>query len=309
MAADAPAAGAPGAGMSGGRGADRRAGLRRTTFPAWYDFAALLLLFVASQAVMGAVAAACGLTPQLLAAMNGGGDMAAVDAAQRTAARATAAGYLAGMSSMTAAALVYRRMRGGRGRAAGLSYRGFDPALLLGSIAVVLALQVVLEPLLVLLPGMPDYDFLGRGGWALLSTVIFAPLLEEFLFRGVIFESVRAKRGVAAAWCISSLCFGVAHGMPAQMVGTAAIGFVLGYACIRSGSIFAGVVIHAVNNALAMLLLMLGLGDRTLSEILPPNVHAAVYAVSALAVAVWLWRACRYVRSVRRTEKTARTEQ
>lgn len=284
------------------------AAVRRGSFPAWYDYAVMLVLFGFAQMIVALVASVCGLTPGALAVVNAGtADPDTLLAAQHAVARATAAGYLAGMSAMVVMTLAYRRARGGGRLAVRLSSAGgFNPALLLGSIVTAVAMQVVLEPLAALLPGMPDYNFLGRGGWALLCTVVFAPLIEEYLFRGVIMESVRAKRGVVAAWCLSSVCFGVAHAMPAQIVATTAIGFVLGYAYLRSGSLMAGILVHAMNNALAMFMLMLGPGsDAMLSDMLSPDVYRAVYAVSAAVVAVWLWRACRHVAAMRRAEKSA----
>lgn len=287
-------------------------GVRRSSFPAWYDYAVLLVLFGIAQMIIALVASECGLTPEALAVVNAGtADPDTLLSAQQSVARATAAGYLAGMSAMVVMTLAYRHLRGGGRLAVRFSSAGgFNPSLLLGCFATAVAIQVVLEPLVALLPGMPDYNFLGRGGWALLCTVVFAPIIEEYLFRGVIMESVRAKRGVVAAWCLSSVCFGVAHGMPAQIVATMAVGFVLGYAYLRSGSLMAGILLHAMNNALAMFLLMLGPGsDAMLSEMLSPGVYRAVYAVSAVVVAVWLWRACRHVAGLRRAEKSAASGQ
>lgn len=280
---------------------------RRGSFPAWYDYLVLLVLYGFAQMVVALVASVCGLTPGAMAVVNGGtADPDTLLSAQHAVARATAAGYLAGMSAMVLMTLAYRRIRGGGHLAVRFSSAGgFNPSLLLGCIVTVVAMQVVLEPLLMLLPAA-DYDYLGRGGWALLCTMVFAPLIEEFLFRGVIMESVRAKRGAVAAWCLSSVCFGVAHGMPAQIVATTAIGFVLGYACLRSRSLMAGIIVHAMNNALAMLTLMVGPGgDAVLSDMLPPKVYYAVYGVSATVVALWLVHACRFVAALRREEKSA----
>ena len=280
----------------------------RGSFPAWYDYVVLLVLFGFAQMIVALVASACGMTPEALATVNAGtADPDTLLSAQQTVARATAAGYLVGMSVMVAMTLAYRRLRGGRRLGVRFSSAGgLNPLLLLGCIATVVAWQVVLEPLVALLPGMPDYNFLGRGGWALMCTVVFAPVIEEYLFRGVVLESVRAKRGVVAAWCLSSVCFGVAHAMPAQIVATTVIGFVLGYAYLRSGSLMAGIAVHAMNNALAMLTLMLGPGvDVMLSDLLPQEVYRTVYAVSVAVVALWLWRACRYVAGMRRAEKSA----
>ena len=281
---------------------------RRSPFPSWYDYLVLALLFVISQLVLGFVAMKCGYTPDL------GSETPAPavdvhdfhDTAMNAVARSTALGYIAGMVSMIVMTLIYRRLRGGHGRVARFSPQGFDPSLLLEGFIVLLAANIVVEPLVQLLPGVPDYEnVLGRGGWALLSTVICAPIFEEFIFRGIILESTRHRFGVIAAWLISSLCFGLAHGLPAQMTAAGVIGLVLGYVYIRSGSLFSGIVLHALNNALAMLLLILGLGDKVLSELVGSKTYMAIYAVSAVILLWWVVGACRTLRRIRRTERDA----
>lgn len=280
----------------------------RVSFPAWYDYIVLALLFAVSQLLIGFVAVKCGYTPEIARQVA---DVRAAEGHLSTTtlgivARATAIGYMAGMSAMVFMALAYRRLRGGRGRVARFSPRGFDPALLLRGFIVLLAASIVAEPLIELIPGSPDYEnMLGRGGWALLSTVICAPIFEEFIFRGIILESVRRRRGVIAAWLLSSLCFGLAHGLPSQMVGAGVIGLVLGYVYIRSGSLFSGILLHGLNNALAMLLLILGFGDSSLREVAGPKTYAVIYIVSALIFVWWLSDALRAVIRIRRSERAA----
>ena len=260
-------------------------------------------MFCGSQLVLGYVALRCGYTSELaqhLASHPAAGHIHS-DATMNVAARATALGYVAGMASLVFMTLVYRRLRGAHGRVARFSPRGFDPALLLQGFIVLLAATVVAEPLVELLPGTPDYNMLGRGSWTLLSTVVCAPLFEEFLFRGVILEAARRRRGVIAAWLISSLCFGLAHGLPSQMVGAGIIGLVLGFVYIRSGSLFSGIVLHALNNALAMLLLILGFGDATLASLVGERTYYAIYAVSAV---IFLWWAVSACRTMWKTEKS-----
>ena len=284
----------------------------RRPFPEWYDYLVLAVLFIVSQMIFGAVLAACGsfapsesvqLTePHAAAEAWAHGDAVT---GSGSAARNTALGYMAGMAAMIVMTLIYRRLRGGHhGRIARFSPRGFDPSLLLGGFIVILAANIVLEPLVELLPGTPDYEkMLGLGGWALLSTVVCAPVFEEFIFRGIILESTRHRFGVIAAWLISSLCFGLAHILPSQIVATSVIGLILGYVYIRSGSLFSGIVLHALNNALAMLLLILGYGDKSFADLTGPRAYWPVYGVAALIFVWWAVRACRTLLRIRRTEK------
>lgn len=298
---DTQAAGVP----DGGTQAAPAAGpARRSGFPEWYDYIAIALLFIASGAVNLIVSALCGviednLNPPL-DVPDPDPDMLIVN----SSAFSNMMGYVAGMIFLVAMVLVYRHFRGGRGRIVRFSPRGFDPLLLLEGFVVLIAVSIVLSPLVELLPGKPDYSrMVGRDGWALLSTVVFAPLFEEFLFRGVILESTWRRYGAVAAWLVSSLCFGAVHMMLSSMVAAASIGLILGYLYIRSRSLFGGIMLHALNNELAMILLIIGFEDFSLAAILPANVYRVVYAVSAVIVVWWLVHAWRNVRAAGRMEQ------
>jgi membrane protease YdiL (CAAX protease family) len=86
-----------------------------------------------------------------------------------------------------------------------------------------------------------------------------APLSEELFFRGFMFGGLRRSMPWLGAAAISALIWGVFHftgpaswGVVVQLV---IFGLVLGWLYEKTGSIWPGVVIHAVNNALAFSLL------------------------------------------------------
>lgn len=99
-----------------------------------------------------------------------------------------------------------------------------------------------------------------------IQAVIFAPLLEELLFRGIIFRTLREKSKVYAH-VISSLLFGFLHvyaGLFAgdmtqliHMLPYALMGFAFGYAYEKKGTIFVPIIIHGLNNFIAILLSLL----------------------------------------------------
>ena len=144
------------------------------------------------------------------------------------------------------------------------------------------ATNVVLDPLLQLLPEIPD--FYGRGWRALLLTVVMAPLAEEFLCRGILLDAARAKGGAAYGLLFSALFFGVIHFYPAAVVNAFVMGLLLGFIYIRSNSLYIVVILHAFNNALAMLLLTLGYAHTTLYELMSAHglkmLYTVVYGVS-----------------------------
>ena len=217
-------------------------------------------------------------------------DAAALGSADETvAARAHAAAaqfnfyaYPLTMGLMIGLTLIYRRLRGGNRRLGRYAVRGLNPVLILWGMLLMAATNVVLEPLLQLLPEIPD--FYGRGWRALLLTVVMAPLAEEFLCRGILLDAARAKGGAAYGLLFSALFFGVIHFYPAAVVNAFVMGLLLGFIYIRSNSLYIVVILHAFNNALAMLLLTLGYAHTTLYELMSAHglkmLYTVVYGVS-----------------------------
>ncbi|MBE6753906.1 MAG: CPBP family intramembrane metalloprotease [Ruminococcaceae bacterium] len=72
---------------------------------------------------------------------------------------------------------------------------------------------------------------------------ICAPILEEFIFRGMIFKSL-SRYGVVFAAITNSLLFGLLHGNLQQAPFAALIGIVFSYAALRTGSIRLPILLH-----------------------------------------------------------------
>ena len=96
-------------------------------------------------------------------------------------------------------------------------------------------------------------EFLKRA--AILSLV--APVTEELAFRGVFQQGLTANYGTRKGVAITALCFGVFHLIPWQAVGAALIGLLLGVVVYRTGSVFAGMALHAIWNLLPLLAISL----------------------------------------------------
>lgn len=78
--------------------------------------------------------------------------------------------------------------------------------------------------------------------------VVLAPLFEEFWFRGMVLQSLRPY-GNGFAIFVSSLLFGLTHANLQQFFYTAAIGMILGYVAVQTGSVITSTVMHAMFNA------------------------------------------------------------
>lgn len=193
-----------------------------------------------------------------------------------------AALYFCSMSITLAGILYYRRARGGSGPWARFSVRGLNPALLLWAFVLIFAVGVVLEPLLTLLPELSLE--VGRGFWTILSLVVFAPVFEELICRGVVLSSLRMRYGVVTAWLVSSLFFGVLHGQPAQVIGASVIGLILGFVYLATDSMWSVMILHALNNAVAYLAMVTGHGNALLIELVESRTLYVLIYIAALAL-------------------------
>ena len=199
-------------------------------------------------------------------------------------------------------AALYFCSRGGSGPWARFSARGLNPALLLWAFVLMFAVGVVLEPLLRLMPELSLE--VGRGFWTILSLVIFAPIFEELICRGVVLGSLRGKFGVTTAWLVSSLFFGVLHGQPVQVINATVIGLVLGYVYLATDSLWSVMILHALNNAVAYLALATGHGNALLIDLVGSRTLYVLIYIAALALsAVSGYMMLRTLRRMKEAEK------
>ena len=85
--------------------------------------------------------------------------------------------------------------------------------------------------------------------WMLLEVSIIGPMVEELLFRGLVFHLVERDTGKeGAAIFISALLFGIWHGIFVQGVYTFLIGLVLGYLYAKTRKLIWPFLVHLVNN-------------------------------------------------------------
>lgn len=268
-------------------------------FPTVGDVLAMLGIALGAQIVVGVAA--------LVVMLVGGHGTDLASLPPQALGRTQAILYLFSMGVALLGVLYYRRLRGGRGTWARFSLRGLDPALLLWAFLMIFAVGVVLEPLLRLLPDI-KMD-VGRGAWTILMLVVLAPIFEELLCRGVVLGSIRARYGVTAALLGSALFFGVLHIQPAQVINASAIGLILGYVYLATESMWSVMILHALNNAVAYVLLMAGHGSTLFVDMIPNRtIYGVIYAVSAALLVVsgvMVARALRRMRAAAAQETAA----
>jgi membrane protease YdiL (CAAX protease family) len=97
-------------------------------------------------------------------------------------------------------------------------------------------------------------DF-GTVPFQILLIVIAAPISEEVCFRGMLFGGLREKLPRLGAALLSGLVFGGLH----ALTGVSAVpplivfGFVLALLYEKTGSVLPGIVLHMLNNTVALL--------------------------------------------------------
>lgn len=131
----------------------------------------------------------------------------------------------------------------------------------------------------------------GEGNLALavLGIAVLPPLVEEITFRGILLERFAVKWRLGVAVALSAVFFGILHADP---VGAGMFGVITGLLYLRTGSLWPGIIIHFVNNAVALLAIRLvgsevGAETPDLSESL---MSAGLFLLLSLPFLIWFIR-------------------
>jgi uncharacterized protein len=91
---------------------------------------------------------------------------------------------------------------------------------------------------------------------AVVAVSVVAPFAEETYFRGFLFGWLRGRVPLWLAVAISSLLFALAHAELALLLPTFTLGCLLALVYQRSGSLYPGMIIHAVFNLVGVTLIL-----------------------------------------------------
>ena len=247
--------------------------MRSKTISAWGDFGVAVAIFAAASLVGGgalvALRAAIQGIPEVILTMTGHSVLF--------------------VCAIVAAGAYYRNREENRPLFRS-PFRWFSAPLTILGIVLISAAGVVLEPLLNLFPESYFADFsklIGSGFWSIVMTVVLAPVLEEIFFRGLILEQLRRRIPVWQAVVASALFFGAVHlpNVP-QAINAVMMAVIMGYIYVLSGSLMSVIVVHAVNNGIAYLVLeMTGTQSTDIRAMIGNDpVYWIVFAVSAAVV-------------------------
>ena len=173
--------------------------------------------------------------------------------------------------------------------------KGWTMALIVSAMA--LAGAFVIEPINMLLPEISEklktvMEMILNGPiWiVLISVSIFAPFFEEWLCRGIILRGLLTNVKPACAIAISAAIFGLIHGNLWQAIPAFLIGLVLGYVYYKTGSLKLTMLMHCVNNTLAVIVSRIpGLEDvEFFAQIMSPWAYVLVIIAFAVVLACGL---------------------
>ncbi|MBA2319621.1 MAG: CPBP family intramembrane metalloprotease, partial [Deltaproteobacteria bacterium] len=138
--------------------------------------------------------------------------------------------------------------------------------------------------------GIADAPLIARlGMYAIVGLV--APVVEELIFRGFLWAAIERSAPPWVAWLVTSLLFGAYHLDPMHVLAVLPLGLVLGWLRWRTGALWAPILFHLVNNALALVLtlwapdLFTWIGSAVISAGVAAVVLAAGWALERSPVA------------------------
>lgn len=121
----------------------------------------------------------------------------------------------------------------------------------------------------------------------LISSAVFTPILEELVFRGIIFGRLRGMMPKLPAVVLSSLIFAAIHFNIVQFIYALLLGMVLALLMDKVNKVYPAVIGHMTANLIAVLRTETGILENTVQK----DAFSWGISIALLAVgAVLLWR-------------------
>lgn len=179
---------------------------------------------------------------------------------------------------------------------------GFDPTTILWGVILLIALSITLMPLAEYLPA--DDRTFNNGEWTLLTTVVLAPIFEEYIFRGRLISLFQHNMPPSVAILLAATVFAFSHGISVVTLSAFVSGIIFGYVYLLRRSIIAPIILHMCNNAIAYALIVLSYQDKPLEEVLDSSVsYTSIYVAAAAIIAIG---AMHIIHTFRRADREAR---
>lgn len=156
-----------------------------------------------------------------------------------------------------------------------------------------LALAFCMEPLMALLPDMPEMledllKSLTQGGSLLINFImvsIFAPFFEEWLCRGMVLRGLLGTK-MRPVWAIviSALFFAFIHLNPWQALPAFLLGCLFGYVYYKTGSLKLTMLMHFANNTFSLVMSNIDAFEEVESfqEVMPGSLYWTTFGAGIL---------------------------
>lgn len=210
--------------------------------------------------------------------------------------------YLICFSLMTLALLLYRKSRISKETDAipfsSIFKKRIDnPIAIFQSIVFSFGCSIIIEPLLNLFPeSMSSYSEMSMrftDVYSIITVVLFAPFLEEVIFRGILLSDIKRSHSTMVAVIISSAVFGIVHLNLIQGFSAVLSGLVFAYVYLATKSLWSAILLHALNNGCSIVMInMYGskehLQESTYEVLNNPLLYFLIYGVAICVVLFFL---------------------
>lgn len=169
---------------------------------------------------------------------------------------------------------------------------------LLGLASHVLSHEVPNENSRMLLTWMGDKDWLTLV-MLYISVSLCAPIVEELIFRGIIFKGLRVKFHFGVAACISAILFAALHLDAYAAIGTFLMGMVFARLYETYGNLTLNIIVHCVYNSFVFYTLV------SMDDIVEPESSVLADFITFVVSCAILLLSCRaiYKRNTKKVKK------
>lgn len=122
--------------------------------------------------------------------------------------------------------------------------------------------------------------------WQVISAGIIAPILEEIVFRGILFRNYRASLGAWPAIILSAVIFGLMHYNLVQFVYAFLLGIFFAYLVEKTGELWTCILAHITANMFSLFATRLGITQWMFSDVAICLIAGIVALVVAVVILV-----------------------
>lgn len=192
---------------------------------------------------------------------------------------------------------VYRQDQALRGIAKGTFsmkkeqvWHGFWAVMIVGCLSIAVNNLILMTPLAEMSAGYQEANagFYGSTlALELVSSAAATPILEELVFRGIVFARLREQLQKLAAVVVSALLFAIMHFNIVQFLYALVIGTVLALLMDKAGQMYAAVTGHITANTIAVIRTETGFLSWSLDRSVLAWASSAAMLLIGIALLLW----------------------